>query len=93
MSVDAVVPVHNAPELVRRSLESVLAHVGHRLSELVVVDDASDAPTVALLASLADPKLHVVRSERNLGYGGSVNLPKTRTSASRQSSSAVPQSS
>jgi len=74
VSVDAVVPVHNAPELVRRSLESVLAHVGHRLSELVVVDDASDAPTVALLASLADPKLRVVRSERNLGYGGSVNL-------------------
>jgi GT2 family glycosyltransferase len=74
VSVDAVVPVHNAPELVRRSLESVLAQVGHRLGELVVVDDASDAPTVALLASLADPKLRVVRSERNLGYGGSVNL-------------------
>ena len=73
-SVDAVVPVHNAPELVRRCLESVLAHVGHRLGELVVVDDASDAPTAALLASLADPKLRVVRSERNLGYGGSVNL-------------------
>jgi GT2 family glycosyltransferase len=72
--VDAVVPVHNAPELVRRCLESVLAHAGDRLGELVVVDDASDAPTVALLAELSHPKLRVVRSEKNLGYGGSVNL-------------------
>ncbi len=73
-AVDAVVPVHNAPALVRRCLESVLAQVGARLGELVVVDDASDAETVALLASLRHPKLRVVRSEKNLGYGGSVNL-------------------
>ena len=45
LAVDAVVPVHNAPALVRRCLESVLAHVGERLGELVVVDDASDATT------------------------------------------------
>jgi GT2 family glycosyltransferase len=72
--VDAVVPVHNAPELVRRCIESVLAHVGHRLGTLVAVDDASDAPTVALLASLDHPKLRVLRTDRNLGYGGAVNL-------------------
>jgi GT2 family glycosyltransferase len=72
--VDAVVPVHNAPELVRRCIESVLTHVGDRLGRLVAVDDASDAPTVALLASLDHPKLRVVRADRNLGYGGAVNL-------------------
>jgi GT2 family glycosyltransferase len=66
--------VHNAPALVRRCLESVLAQIGERLGELVVVDDASDAETVAMLASLPHPKLRVVRSETNLGYGGSVNL-------------------
>lgn len=69
-----MVPVHNAPELVRRCLESVLAYVGEQLGELVIVDDASDATTQQLLASLANPKLRVVRSDRNLGYGGSVNL-------------------
>lgn len=67
-------PVHNAPEVVRRCIESVLAHVGHLLGTLVAVDDASDAPTVALLASLDHPKLRVVRTDRNLGYGGAVNL-------------------
>jgi GT2 family glycosyltransferase len=76
-----VVPVHNAPELVRRCIESVLAQVGHRLGALVAVDDASDAPTVALLASLSHPKLRVVRTERNLGYGGAVNLGVARSSA------------
>ncbi len=73
-TVDAVVPVHNAPELVRRCIESVLAHVGEQLGALVAVDDASDAPTAGLLASLHHPKLRVVRTDRNLGYGGAVNL-------------------
>jgi len=69
-----VVPVHNAPELVQRCIESVFAQIGDRLGELVVVDDASDVTTQALLARIAHPKLRVVRSDANLGYGGSVNL-------------------
>ena len=73
-SVDAVVPVHNAPQLVRRCIESVLAHVGHRLGTLVAVDDASDAPTSELLRSIVHPQLRIVRTDRNLGYGGAVNL-------------------
>lgn len=72
--VDAVVPVHNAPELVGRCIQSVLANVGHLLDTLIAVDDASDAPTVDLLRSIAHPKLRVVRTHRNLGYGGAVNL-------------------
>ena len=71
--VDAVVPVHNAPALARRCIESVLGQVGDRLGELVVVDDASGAETVAMLASLRHPKLRVIRSEENRGYGASVN--------------------
>ena len=74
-------PVHNAPEFVRPCIESVLAHVGHKLGTLVAVDDASDAPTVALLASIAHPKLRVVRTDRNLGYGGAVNLGVARCDA------------
>ncbi len=73
-TVDAVIPVHNAPDLVRACIESVLEHIGHLLGTLVAVDDASDAPTVALLAGLSHPKLRVVRTDRNLGYGGAVNL-------------------
>lgn len=72
--MDAVVPVHNAPELARACIESVLTHVGDRLGRLVAVDDASDAPTVAMLAALDHPKLRVLRTDRNLGYGGAVNL-------------------
>jgi GT2 family glycosyltransferase len=71
--VDAVVPVYNAAPLVRRCIETALAHIGDRLGELVAVDDASDAETVAMLASLHHPKLRVVRNEQNIGYGGSVN--------------------
>jgi GT2 family glycosyltransferase len=71
--VDAVVPVYNAAPLVRRCIETALEHIGDRLGELVAVDDASDAETVAMLASLRHPKLRVLRNEQNIGYGGSVN--------------------
>ena len=71
-----MVPVHNAPELVRRCIDSMLAHVGEQLGALVVVDDASAAETVAMLASLPHPKLRVVRTEEDLGFSEDTDLSR-----------------
>jgi GT2 family glycosyltransferase len=68
-----VVPVHNAQQAVQRCIESVLAQIGDQLGELVIVDDASNAETVAMLASLRHPKLRILRNEKNIGFGGAVN--------------------
>ena len=74
--VDVVVPVYNAPDDVRRCVDSVLAHTpaGYRL---VLIDDASPDPGVARvfadLASRALPHLTLLVNERNLGFTGTAN--------------------
>jgi GT2 family glycosyltransferase/glycosyltransferase involved in cell wall biosynthesis len=74
--VDVVVPVYNAPDDVRRCIESVLAHTepGYRL---LLIDDASPDPGVARvfdeIARAAHPHVELLRNERNLGFTGTAN--------------------
>lgn len=70
--VSVVLPTRNRAELLRRSLGSVLAQT-HRDFELIVVDDASDDGTPALLAALSDPRVRVLRRERNAGAAAARN--------------------
>lgn len=74
--LDIVVPVYNAPEDVRRCIDSVLAHLRPDV-RLVVIDDASPDPAIApLLQALeqrAHPQVLVLRNERNLGFTGTAN--------------------
>jgi GT2 family glycosyltransferase len=80
-TVDVVIPVHNAAELTRRCIESLLAHAGARLGRVQVQDDASDAPTARMLDSLVDPRLAVHHESRNTGFGEAVNRAFARTSS------------
>ncbi|MBK6395605.1 MAG: glycosyltransferase, partial [Betaproteobacteria bacterium] len=74
--VDVVVPVYNAPDDVRRCVESVLAHTGPGY-RLVLIDDASPDPGVARvfdgIARAAHPHVELMRNERNLGFTGTAN--------------------
>ena len=47
-AVDVVMPVYNAPELTRRAIDSLYAHLGERIAELVAWDDCSAEPTRAM---------------------------------------------
>jgi GT2 family glycosyltransferase len=72
--VAIIVPVYNAPDLVRDCLDSVLAHTnGH--ARLIVVDDASPDPAIApLLAHYASRTgIDVLRNASNRGFSASVN--------------------
>ena len=70
--VAIVVPVFNAPELVRRCVEAVLRFT--RGARLILIDDAStDAAIAPLLAGYAD-RAQVHTNARNLGYTRSCNL-------------------
>jgi GT2 family glycosyltransferase len=72
--VAIVVPVHNAPELVARCLDALLAHTQGR-ARLIVIDDAStepaSAPLLARYTGLA--RVRVLRNERNLGFTATAN--------------------
>ena len=64
--VSVVIPVHNRPVAVRRAIESVLAQTCQDF-EIIVVDDGSTDGTVAAVEAIGDPRIEVIRHERNLG--------------------------
>ncbi|MBO0712496.1 MAG: glycosyltransferase family 2 protein, partial [Acetobacteraceae bacterium] len=71
--VSIVLATHNRAACLPRAIASALAQGDVRL-ELIVVDDASTDGTPAYLASLADPRIRVIRAEHNLGPSGARNL-------------------
>jgi GT2 family glycosyltransferase len=62
-----VVLTHNREHLVRKCVENVLQRVSDATREIVIWDNASSDGTAAFLASVDDPRIRVVRSEKNIG--------------------------
>ncbi|HEU0014789.1 MAG TPA: glycosyltransferase family 2 protein [Longimicrobium sp.] len=67
-----VVPTYNRPAMLRRAVSSVLAQTFADF-EVIVVDDASPGGPPLLEPGPADPRVRVIRNERNLGAGASRN--------------------
>jgi glycosyltransferase involved in cell wall biosynthesis len=61
-----LMPAYDAHATVRESVESVLAQTVDDL-EIVVVDDASRVPIATALRGVDDPRLRVIRRDRNGG--------------------------
>lgn len=68
--LSVVAPVHNEQETIREFHRRVIAVLGDRPMELVVVDDGSTDSTAAILAEIAaeDPRVRVVELSRNFGH-------------------------
>lgn len=62
-----VVLTHNRSHLIHKCVENVLQATSDRTREIVIWDNASDDGTAEYLASLNDPRIRVVRSEKNIG--------------------------
>ncbi len=77
MTIDIVIPVHDAAALLRRCLHALDHHTLPAQARVLVIDDASPDPAIApLLAqwqqvSPLAPKL--LHNDANLGFVGSVN--------------------
>nr|WP_294514592.1 glycosyltransferase [uncultured Rhodopila sp.] len=71
--VSVLMTTYNGAGFIRDSIDSVLAQTLTDF-ELVVVDDGSTDATAAVLAAYDDPRLRVVRPERNLGVAGARNF-------------------
>jgi glycosyltransferase involved in cell wall biosynthesis len=67
--VSIVVPTFEQEELALEAARSALAQDYANL-EVLVVDDASPTASYQALRSIADPRLRVIRNERNLGRVG-----------------------
>ena len=70
--VSVVIPTYNREGELIRSIRSVLAQTEPRI-EVVVVDDASDCDTGAIVEKLEDHRLRYVRLDSNAGPGAARN--------------------
>ena len=69
--VSIVIPVLDQPEYTLLCLREVVATCAAGSYEIIVVDNASAAPTATALAGVAG--LRVIRNERNVGFGEACN--------------------
>jgi len=67
-----MMPAYNAEATIAESVRSVLAQTEPRL-ELIVVDDGSDVPVTNVLETIRDPRLRIVRHDRNRGPSAARN--------------------
>ena len=71
-TVSVILPVYNRAETLARCVESVRAQTFTDW-ELVAIDDASSDASVSALEGFADPRIRVLRHERNRGPGAARN--------------------
>jgi len=62
-----VVLTHNREHLLRKCVENVLSRASSATREIVIWDNASTDGTGDYLASVQDPRIRVIRSEKNVG--------------------------
>jgi GT2 family glycosyltransferase len=74
-TIAAVLVTHNRVDHLRRGVDALLSEP---VDHLVVVDNCSTDGTAAYLASVGDRRVHVVRSEVNLGGAGGFELGMRR---------------
>ena len=65
-------PAYNAEAFVAQAVESILSQTMTDL-EVIVVDDASTDRTYDIVSRYTDPRLRVLRNDRNMGVVGSRN--------------------
>jgi len=73
--VSIILLVYNRPELTRQTLDTLLDTLGHTHipHEVIVVDNASDAPTQSLLSSYRH-QVNLIRLDQNRGIGAGKNI-------------------
>jgi GT2 family glycosyltransferase len=81
-SIDVVIPVHNAPDLTRRCIDSVVTCLGTSIRQIYIQDDASGEETRRMLSQLPYQGIHVHYARENQGFGASVNAAIKRSDAS-----------
>ena len=70
--VTVLMPVHNAGRYLREAVESILGQTFTDF-EFLIIDDGSTDDSVEIVRSYHDPRIRLVRNDRNLGLTVSLN--------------------
>jgi GT2 family glycosyltransferase len=70
--LSVLMPAYNAERFIESAVKSVLGQTFHNF-EFLVVDDCSTDSTSQILSNVKDPRIRVLRNEKNLGIVGSLN--------------------
>lgn len=70
--VSVVMPCFNAATHLNEAVDSILRQTYQAL-EFIIIDDGSTDDTATILAAITDPRVIVLRNERNLGVVESLN--------------------
>jgi len=71
-AVSVCIPTYNGEQFIGQAIESVLSQTFSDF-ELVIVDDASSDGTIARIEQFTDPRIRLIRNEKNLGLAGNWN--------------------
>jgi len=69
--ITVFIPAYNREKYIGDAIESILAQTFTNY-EILLIDDGSTDGTVDIMRSYTDPRLRIIRNEKNLG------IPKTR---------------
>lgn len=71
-TVTVLMPVYNGVAFLREAIDSVLNQTFNDF-EFLIIDDASTDGSVALIESYTDPRIQLVRNEKNMGQVATLN--------------------
>jgi GT2 family glycosyltransferase len=72
-AIDVIVPFHNCYESVNNLIKTIFMYSPQIINKLILVDNGSDNKEFGMMFS-EHPRIKIIRSENNLGFGGGVNL-------------------
>ena len=67
--ISICIPSYNNEEFIASTLESVLRQTYSNF-EVLITDDCSTDGTISVISKFSDPRIRLVKNERNLGIGG-----------------------
>ena len=81
MKVSVIIPCYNAASYIRESVISILNQTYKDL-EIIICDDSSTDRSYQILTSINDPRIILIKNDRNIGYLRTVNKLFKTTSGS-----------
>lgn len=71
--VSVIMPAYNGEKYIDRAIRSILSQTYDKF-ELIIVDDKSTDGTLEIIESISDPRIKLLKNERNYGIAYSTNL-------------------